>query len=237
MKIKDIINKAKYIQFPYNNEKYKEIYITRNPVRLPIIPEGGVLYTNMPKSNSHHYTTSYTYKYVLPTLNKLFNFSYSIDDFKLIELKNDLYDLSYIIPKEKEKYKIIDYTTEESFSGDFYTLFNPTFFEEPLYRELYRYPHSCSRIINKTTKSKRTLMISGDSQIIPSITPLAHYFKEVWYFDNRTGWIRNQKTKEYEFQKEKFKSYSKSFKNITFTDVLIECYCRDLDWYEYWNLQ
>ena len=75
-------------------------------------------------------------------------------------------------------------------------------------------------------------MISGDSQMIPSIAPLAHYFKEVWYFDNRTGWIKDKI-----FTEEKFVSFSNYYKNVEFTDVLIECYCRDLKWYEYWNIQ
>lgn len=238
MEIKDIIEKAKYIQFPYVNERYIENnFESRNPVKLPIIPEGGVLYKNMPKDNGHHYTTYYTYHYVLPTLDKLFNFSFSMDDFNLVDMKNGLYDLSYIVPKEPEKYNITSYTTKESYSGDYRVLFNPIFFKTPLYRELYRFPHNCSRVINKTTKSERILMITGDSQMIPSIAPLSHYFKEVWYFDNRTGYIKNPKTKEFEFHKEQFKSFRKTFANITFTDVLVECYCRDLDWCEYWNLQ
>lgn len=78
-------------------------------------------------------------------------------------------------------------------------------------------------------------MITGDSQMIPSIAPLAHYFKEVWYFDNRTGYFKNKG--EYEFHEEKFESFCNTYKDVIFTDVLIECYCRDLNWYKYWNLQ
>lgn len=237
MTIEEIITKAKYIQFPYVNKEYNEIFTSRNPVKLPIIPEGGVLYKDMPKDNGHHYTTNYTYTYVLPTISKLLDFNFSLDDFELVDVNNGKYDLSYIKPKESEEYTIISYTTNEKYSGDYNILFHPTFFENPLYRELYRFPHNCSRVINKTTKSKRILMITGDSQMIPSIAPLAHYFKEVWYFDNRTGYIKNPKTKEWEFHKNKFESFRKTFENITFTDVLVECYCRDLDWYEYWNLQ
>lgn len=80
-------------------------------------------------------------------------------------------------------------------------------------------------------------MISGDSQMIPSIAPLTHYFKEIWYFDNRTGQVPNNETGKMDFCEDKFISYSKEYANVNFTDVLIGCYCRDLKWYEYWNLQ
>lgn len=232
MTIKEVVNNAKYIQFPYNNEEYKDYYNERNPLRLPIIKDEEVLYTGMPKGNGHHYTTKYTYTYVLPAISKLLDFKFSMNDFKLVKVINGKYDVSYIKPKKKESYTVFCFDTGNGIRGNYDILLNPEFFKEPLYRELYRYPHRCSRIINNTTRSTRKLMISGDSQMIPSIAPLAHYFKEVWYFDNRTGWIKNKV-----FTESKFVSFRKNYKNVIFTDVLIECYCRDLNWYEYWNLQ
>lgn len=232
MTIEEVVKKAKYIQFPYHNEEYKDYYDKRNPVRLPIIEGEEVLYTGMPKGNGHHYTTQYTYKYVLPAIADLLGFKFSMDDFKLVKVMNGNYDVSYIKPNNRESYTVICFDTNNGKTGDYEDLLNPNFFKEPLYRELYRYPHRCSRIINNSTKSNRKLMISGDSQIIPSIAPLAHYFKEVWYFDNRTGWIKDKI-----FTEEKFISFSNYYKNVEFTDVLIECYCRDLKWYEYWNIQ
>lgn len=232
MTIDEIVKKAKYIQFPYNNEEYKDYYDKRNPVRLPIIKGEEVLYTGMPKGNSHHYTTQYTYKYVLPAIADLLGFKFSMNDFKLVKMINGNYDVSYIKPKKKESYTVICFDTGNGKTGNYDDLLNPEFFKNPLYRELYRYPHRCSRIINNSSKSKRKLIISGDSQMIPSIAPLAHYFKEVWYFDNRTGWIKDKV-----FTESKFVSFSKNYKNVEFTDVLIGCYCRNLNWYEYWNIQ
>lgn len=237
MKLEELVKKAKYIQFPYLNQEYKLIYEERHPIKLPILRNQEVLYTGMPKSNEHHYTTKYTYDYVLPVLNGLFNFSYSRSDFNLVNVKNGNWDLSYLKPKVKENYSVLCFDTSEKFFGDYTILIDPIFFKEPLYRELYIFPHSCSRIINHSSRSDRKLMISGDSQMIPSIAPLAHYFREVWYFDNRTGWIRDKETKQYMFCENKFRSFSDKYSTIEFTDVLIECYCRKLDWYEYWNLQ
>ena len=237
MTIKEVVKQAKYIQFPYNNESYKTDYDEKNPVKLPIIPGENVLYTDMPKGNGHHYTYKYTYDYVMPAISKLLGFKYSKDDFNLIETFNGEYDLSYLRPKEKETYTVICYETGEVVRGNFGALMDPVFFEEPLYREIYRFPHSCSRIVNHTTKSERKLMVSGDSQMIPAIPVLAHYFKEVWYFDNRTGYGIDKKTGRHVFNEKKFKSYRNRYRPIIFTDVLVSFYCRSLDWYEYWNLQ
>ena len=216
---------------------YKEGFKDREIEKLPIIKEGGVLYTGMPGDNGHHYTTEYTYKYVLPTIDKLLNFGFSMDDFNKVKVDNGVYDLSYLKPKKEEDYAIICFTNGERKSGNYDILLHPEFNKRPLYRELYRHPHTCTRIVNRTTDSKRKLMISGDSQMIPSIAPLAHYFKEIWYFDNRTGYIKNKKTGKFEFKEDLFKSFSGTYKDVNFTDVLIECYCRDLKWLEYWNLQ
>ena len=94
MTINEIVEKAKYIQFPEMNETYND-YSSRDVVKLPIIKEGNVLYTGMPRDNGHHYTTAYTYKYVLPTIGKLLDFDFSMNDFNLVNVDNGIYDLSY----------------------------------------------------------------------------------------------------------------------------------------------
>lgn len=236
MTIDEIVAKAKYIQFPYHNETYSNAYKDRDVIKLPIIEGGNVLYTGMPRDNGHHYTTKYTYTYVLPVLSKLLNFPYSLDDFNLVKV-NEKWDTSYIVPKEKEEYVIECFENGEKQKGDYNILLNPDFFKNHLYRELYRYPHKCSRIVNKSSKNNRKLMISGDSQIIPSLAPLAHYFREVWYFDNRTGYYKEDPHGPFIYHENEFKSFSNKYKDVTFSDVLIECYCRELNWYEYLNLQ
>lgn len=232
----EIVENAKYIQFPYNNEVYRNYYEKVNPKRLPIIKDKTVLYTNM-NDNGHHYTTEYTHNYVLPLLSELLDFNYNINDFNFIECVKPLWDISYIVPKIEYEYEIFNFTDNIHTEGKYIDLFNPEFFILNKYRELYRYPHSCSRIINKTLQNNRILMISGDSQIIPSINPLTSYFKEVWYFDNRTGYYKDMQSGEFAFHENEFRSFAKTYENVEFTDVLIECYCRNLNWYQYWNLQ
>lgn len=238
MTLKEVVGIAQYIQFPYMNEEYKDTYystVKKEIHKTPIISGKEVLYPKM-KGNEHHYTTEYTYKYVLPVLDGILNFGYDTNDFRTVPLVLDSGDLSYIVPKKDIEYTVTCFTENESVSGGYLDMFEPVFFENPSYRPLYRYHHRCSRIVNHTTKSGRVLMISGDSQMVPSILPLSNYFKEVWYFDNRTGWIRNRKTNEYEFLENKFISFRDKYRKTHFTDTIIELYCRKLKWYEYWNL-
>ena len=236
MTLQEIVAKAKYIQFPYNNETYKEIYGERNPERLPILPGEDVLYKGMPRDNGHHYTTDYAYRYVLPLIDSLLNFGFSVGDFEKVSVCNGVYDLSYLNPKEADRFSVECFDDGVCVEGGYDVLFDPSFFENPLYRELYRFPHRCSRIVNLGGGNGRRLMVSGDSQMIPSIAPLAHYFGEVWYFDNRTGYRKDADGK-YEFDGKKFRSFGGKYSYLHFTDSLIECYCRCLEWYEYWNLQ
>ena len=237
MKINDILTNAKYICFPYRNTTFGKKYNNcgKDIHFLPIIKDRDMLYSKM-QGNEHHYTTEYTYKYVLPLIDKLLNFGFNMNDFNLIPLKLEIGDISYITPKKEIDYNITCFNDNITFDGHYMDLFDEKFINAPSYRLLNRFNHKCSRIINNTTDSKRILMISGDSQSIPSIAPLSYYFKEVWYFDNRTGYIKNPETNEFEFCEDKFVSYADTYKDTTFTDVLIQLYCRDLKWYEYWNL-
>lgn len=232
----EIIRKAKYIVFPYRNNTYSNYYKDIDAKYAPIIPDGSVLYSNM-KGNEHHYTTEYTYKYVLPLIAELLGFKFDMNDFDLIDCKQPEWDISYIVPKQKYEYEIFNYVNDEHNSCDYMGLFKPTFETTHTYRELYRYPHQCSSILNKTLQSERRLMISGDSQIIPSINPLTNYFKEVWYFDNRTGYYKDEGNDKPTIHENEFTSYSDFYKDVNFTDVLMQCYCRKLEWYQYYNLQ
>lgn len=54
------------------------------------------------------------------------------------------------------------------------------------YHKIVPFPHSSFKIVNLSLKNNKKILISGDSQMLPSIVPLTSYFKEVWYYDNRT---------------------------------------------------
>lgn len=233
----EIVSIAKYICFPYRNRVFGEKYDNcgRDVHRLPILEDVDALYSDMP-GNEHHYTTDYTYRYVLPLIDSLIGFGFSMDDFELVPLVLETGDLSYIVPKKNIEYTVTCFTDNVTFDGGYMDLFSEKFAESPSYRLLNRYNHKCSRIVNRTTDSERVLMVSGDSQSIPSIAPLSYYFKEVWYFDNRSGYVKNPDTGVFEFHGDRFVSYADTYRDVVFTDAIMQLYCRDIDWYEYWNL-
>lgn len=204
--INDIIDNAKYIQFPINNSwNYKDYYeyniIKSNIHKLPIIGDDNtMLFTGYP-SNEHHFRLYYTYDYVLPLIDNLFNFGYNKNDFyksKKVIYKNDNeIDLSHYIPK-KCNYTIVSLDTNIKYDIND-NIYSPrkqdmeyltrtgmiTDFTD--YHKLCPLPHSCFKIINNNITNGKKLLISADSQMIPSLIPLSNYYKEIWHFDNRTS--------------------------------------------------
>lgn len=229
----EILNKAKYIRFPLVNEKYKE-YQINDIHNLPCISEYDPLYS-FSTTDKHHYTMQYHREYVLPLMEKLLKFGYNECDFVIINCLNDNCDLSYFVPKKENKFdvywllgtkKYLDISfenglifNEEEGNGD------------KFYRNMIIGCHTSLRIVNRSINSDRFLLISGDSQIIPDISILACYFKEVWYLDNRSGKIDNDT-----IDIKKTISIKDKYKDVIFTDVLISLYSNPLYWYTEINL-
>ena len=211
---KDLIDKAIYIQFPYSYTTYKEYKIDKEINKLPL-PEKGMMYDGWAKNNNH-YTPQYHRQYTIPLLCKLLDISVNFDDFVIDERHSGKFDISLLKPKEEYEYEIYGYTRGEHF--DNLTFEDITSNDSPNkditdYHRLYKYSHECSRLINKTINSDRILFISGDSQLIPVISFLSCFFKEIWYFDNRDD-----------------KALSDKWCSIEFTDVIIE-----MNWTETWT--
>ena len=215
----DIIKNAKIIQFQNTSYGYKS-YDIDDVVKLPLSQltyKGWAL-------NDHHLTTEYHRKYTLPKLNEIFNFNYNEDDFILKENIINGHDISNLWPKQELIFDVNGFMEEETIiNTHFNSLVSCNLTEKNLtdFHKLYRYPHQCSRIINKTITNDRSLFISGDSQMIPNIAILACYFKEVWYFDNRKNG----------------KSLKKEYENKEFSDILIEIGFNNKEKYFKDNLQ
>ena len=200
----ELLGKAIYIQYPLKDGTYKKFSIPSEKInKLP----NGDKYDGW-KNNEHHFTTEYHRNYSIPLYCKLFGLDYDENDFILEERKSGKYDLSFLKPKKEYKYEIFGYTRGEHFDNLGFDDISYTDLVEQLitdYHRLYKYPHECSRVINKIICNERKLFISGDSQMIPDISFLSCFFQEVWYFDNR-----------------KKKTLSNNWVNENFTDVLIE---------------
>lgn len=226
-KIKD---KATFIAFPVD-DKYG-VYDIDNINRLPV-SDDTYKYKGW-KENGHHYTTQYHRDIVIPKICELFGVDFDfqrdfhLDSYTMYVKHEDNpseinhIDLSMPIPNNGPKYDVYSFVDDKWDYGCNYEDLIHTHKNERQkteYHTLYKYGHCCSKIINKTIDSDRKLLIDGDSQIIPSIMPLSCYFKEVWYFDNRTDLTG----KRMYFEKELNKG--------NFTDILIQFWFYKLEFY------
>jgi len=203
----EILEKAIYIQYCLKDKTYKKFSIEDEKIwKLPIVDDN-MFYFGW-KLNEHHFTTEYHRKYSIPLLSKLLNLNYNENDFMLEERKSGEYDISFLKPKKEYRYEVYGYTRNEHFDD---LMFSDLVSNDSIknditdYHRLFKYSHECSRLINKTIDGYRKLFISGDSQMIPDISFLSCFFKEVWMFDNRDKVKLNDK-----------------YSDIFFTDAIVE---------------
>ena len=201
----DMINKAFYIQYPLTYGRYRNYDIDKI-IKFPL-PNSGEMYDGWAK-NTNHFTTEYHIKHSIPLLCDIFELPFNERNFLLDKRNSGKYDISILAPKEKYCYEVYGYNRNEHLDNlNFEEITKNVSIKSDItdYHKLYIYSHECSRLINKTIESDRKLFISGDSQMIPDVSFLSCFFKEVWYFDNR----------------DKLR-LSKEYLNNDFTDVLIE---------------
>lgn len=216
----ELLDKAIYIQYPLKYGEYKE-YDIEGVHKLPL-PKKGEMYDGW-EYNTNHFIPSYHREYSLPLLDNLLKFGYDENDFTLVERKVKGYDLSILYPKNKYMYEIYGFNENEHFNNlsyDDIMVSKANFINATEYHKQYKYPHANSRLINKTIDNNRILFLSGDSHMIPDILVLCCYFKEIWYMDNRDGLTLSNK-----------------WKDINFTDVLIELNWMDQKQYDSINFK
>lgn len=202
----ELLDKAVYIQYPLNYTTYKQYNVGKEINKLPL-PEKGMMYDKW-KYNDNHFIPLYHRKYSLPLLEKVLKFGYNENDFILKERTSNGFDISVLWSKKEHIYEIYGFNRNEYFDNLKYDdiITSHIYFNNITdYHKQYKYPHENSRLINKTIDNNRILFISGDSQMIPDIPILSCYFKEIWYFDNRNNLVLSDK-----------------YKNVFFTDVLVE---------------
>ena len=185
------------------------------------------------KDNEHHFTTKFHRRIIIPALSELLGFDFNAGVYHIVSntvrTKSGNFDLSYYAPNDNG-YKF-DVTAPEygiHYNSEFRGLmFNEKHKDSIVgtglltsYHKLYAFPHSCSIVKNLYMHNGRTLLISGDSQAIPFIPVLCTIFKEVWYFDNRSN-----------------KLFKDMLENANFTDILIEIWNNDIEYYTVKNLK
>lgn len=203
----EILSKAKYIQYCLKNKTYKNFGIPSEKInKLPIVNEN-MFYSNW-SLNEHHFTTEYHMKYSIPLLCNILSLDYNRNKFVLDKRFSGDYNISILKPRKKYEYEIYGFNRNEHFDNlSFNDITSNNINHKSItdYHKLYKYPHECSRLINKTIKNNRKLFISCDSQMIPDVSFLSCFFKEIWVIDNRAKLPIKDK-----------------YKDVEFTDVLIQ---------------
>lgn len=212
----NIKDRAIVVRFPYYGNGYFEYKGINIDCNLPLTDktyEGWDL-------NDNHYQVEYHRNIVLPALAKLLDFPFDMNDFTLEDRKTQdgMHDISMLYPVKEYRYDVECFTMNEGMRDAGYAdlVHNGRGSE---YHRLYKYGHNCSRLVNKTLEDGKALLISGDSQLIPDIMPMSVYFKEIWYFDNRTENSYVNKLESKEFDKVLLQIGSTGLKRYTQTNL------------------
>ena len=153
------------------------------------IPE---VYSNY-KYNEHHWTTNYIWNTFIPRLSNDLSLQFNIKDYKKITHITDGNDLSYYMPITNETVVVNDmfYKTTDSIPiSD--TAYNKNYksylgcFTD--YHKLFICAHRCAHISNRTSITKRNLLLNTDSMSVPVMPFLMHNFTNILILDNRTDY-------------------------------------------------
>lgn len=218
MERQEILNKAKWIEFPSASLNYKQ-YDGIEPVKVPM--EESDLYRTW-SLNQHHFPPMSHFRNTMPVIANVLDFCFKEDDFLFKPQKFGEYDLTMPYPKFPCFYDaecLSDGTRK--FSGITYdelTRYEKSDGTE--YHRLYRFFHDSSIVVNRNIKPKRSLFISADSHMIPVVPMLTTYFKTIVYIDNR----------------KQAKVFDK-VKDIAFTDVLFCLWQNSIEFYTVQNLK
>jgi len=153
------------------------------------IPE---VYSNY-QYNEHHWTTNYIWNTFIPRLSNDLSLQFNIKDYKKITHITDGNDLSYYMPITNETVVVNDlfYKTTVSLPiSD--TAYNKNYksylgcFTD--YHKLFICAHRCAHISNKSSITKRNLLLNTDSMSVPVMPFLMHNFTNILILDNRTDY-------------------------------------------------
>lgn len=206
----DLLQKAKYIQFPLLNGNYKQYSTDYKIIQLPLISEDQ--YKSSYPLNEHHIKPLSLFNKVMPIIDDIFNINFNQNDFNIEIIQDSRYNKEIPMPIAKNDYSfdcISLFRNEDAFYNITYKdlLITASKDARTRWHQLYKFGHECSILDNKTNCNGRKLIIIGDSQMIPLVTMLSIYFQHITYIDNRKNYPIFDK-----------------IKNIEYTDVLINLF-------------
>lgn len=218
---------AKYVQLPEGIDgqaSYKDfgdLPLGRRVVRLPL--------TNTERydgwySNWHHYTTKYHRDVLLPLISYYMKFPYDKRSYTVFPKKSGKYDISYFVPDGHNHMKFDAYSFSDGIeyhdmSYDWLMWDDSDPYGLTDYHRLFRFAHKPVRIVNRNPVTDRILLLSCDSQMIPSAAFLCSVFREVWHLDNRDN-----------------KRIAEKYRDVGFTDALFVLHAGEPSFYLEKNL-
>ena len=144
---------------------------------------------NLP--NLHHVALASYVRIVYPYLADILGFPYKRSDFDLFKYEGDNMDCSFLWPKADMRWtvSINQETTAEHEGFECLTNLDGKYpgDAESAYHRIFCASHCCSRIINESLPEGESVIISGDSYMIPVAPILACYYHELVFLDNRYG--------------------------------------------------
>lgn len=212
----EILNNAKYIQFPLLGGSFQDYsQCGKDIVKLPLTKDDQYLTWQM---NQHHVKTMSHFHKIMPVLSDLLKFNFNENDFHIVNEMEGNHDVSYPYPNKEYRYDIRSLYRDEKFVNVPYEeFFVPTNSQRGIitkYHKLYKYAHESSTVENLTNRNGRRLFILGDSQTIPLIPILSIYFEHISYLDNRNHVHVMDKLRE-----------------INYTDTLVQLFSGTYDHY------
>lgn len=146
--------------------------------------------------NLHHVTLDSYIRIVYPYFADILKFPYKRSDFDLHEYHGDGMDCSFLWPKNEMKWSVNVNQKQVVENEGFECLTNidgkyPGY-KDTAYHRVFCSSHESCKIVNESI-SGGSILISGDSYMIPVLPILSCYFHEVVSLDNRyDGKISNE---------------------------------------------
>lgn len=140
-------------------------------------------------ANIHHVAIASYVKIVYPYLSDILGFPYKRNDFNLYKYEGDDMICSFLWPKKEMKWtvSINQETTAEHEGFECLTNIDRKYpgDKNSAYHRIFCASHCSCKIINESILNGESILISGDSYMIPVIPILACYYHEVVFLDNR----------------------------------------------------
>ena len=164
--------------------------------KIDCVFDWGPIYGTYP-FNEHHYVVGWQQTVIAKTVLEMFGIRFCLSDFEFkpyyVRDRNYIYDLSYYMFRGEQSYTIVDAETGSVVrKPDLYRDMHDNFLIQDRsvteYHRLLWCTHKCALIINNNLPEGKTVLISCDSQMVPVISVIAPYFREILYLDRRGGY-------------------------------------------------